>query len=121
MKVELLVNLKIKSGQIISAGTIFADDNGPIPDFIMRRIGRKMAKVLPDNKKVEAPLPVSPGGASSPQIAGEIAKKEVTFKERIVKEESPVSENKTSSSKDKKKAVVKEKKVLLKKEKSPEE
>jgi hypothetical protein len=46
MKVELLVNLKIKSGQIIQAGTIFSDELVPIPESIMRRVNRGTAKIV---------------------------------------------------------------------------
>ena len=46
MKVELLVNLKIASGKIISAGTIFSDEFEPIPDFVMKRLDRGKAKIV---------------------------------------------------------------------------
>jgi len=46
MKVELLVNLKIASGRVLSAGTVFSDAVEPIPDFIMKRLARGMAKVI---------------------------------------------------------------------------
>jgi hypothetical protein len=106
MKVELLVNLKVKSGQIISAGSIFSDENGPIPDFIMRRVGRKMARVLSDKKKIEAP-PNKTGGVSTLSATGKIGKPETTFKTRTAEKPVPVKEKK-------------EKKVLLKKETPPE-
>jgi hypothetical protein len=46
VKVELLVNLKVKDGRIIDAGTIYTDEHGPIPDFIIRRLNRGMARIL---------------------------------------------------------------------------
>jgi hypothetical protein len=56
MKVELLVNLKIGSGRIISAGSVFTDETAPIPEFILRRLKRGTAKVLAEAKS----LPVAP-------------------------------------------------------------
>ena len=46
MKVELLVNLKLGDGRMISAGSVYSDKNTPIPDFIMRRLSRGMAKIV---------------------------------------------------------------------------
>jgi hypothetical protein len=46
MKVELLINLKIASGKILSVGTIFDDNDGPIPEFIMKRVRRGSAKII---------------------------------------------------------------------------
>ena len=46
MKVELLINLKIASGKIISAGTIFSDEVEPIPEFVMNRLGRGKARII---------------------------------------------------------------------------
>jgi len=46
MKVELLVNLKIANGRVLSAGTIFTDKTESIPEFIMRRVPRKMARII---------------------------------------------------------------------------
>jgi len=46
MKVELLVNLKTALGKIVSRGTIFSDENNPIPDFIMNRMKRGMARII---------------------------------------------------------------------------
>ena len=55
MKVELLVNLKVASGKIISAGTIF---NDPIPEFIMKRVRRGMAKIIDQRPAPERAEPV---------------------------------------------------------------
>lgn len=46
MKVKLLVNLKIGSGKIIDAGTIFDSSKAPIPDCILRRIPRRKAEIV---------------------------------------------------------------------------
>ena len=59
MKVELLVNLKIASGKILSRGTIFSDENGPIPEFIMKRIRRGMAKVIDTRPSPERVKPIA--------------------------------------------------------------
>jgi hypothetical protein len=61
MKVELLVNLKIASGRIISAGTIFSDETEPIPEFIMKRLARNKARIIsgaPAKPKVTEPVAV---------------------------------------------------------------
>ena len=108
MKVELLVNLKIGSGRIISAGTVFSDEVEPIPDFIMNRLRRGMAKVIADNKKIET-SPNKTGGVSLLSTTPKIGKSETTFKARTEEKEKSVP------AKEKK-----EKKVLLKKETSPE-
>ena len=56
MKVELLVNLKVKSGKIISAGSVFSDEEGvPIPESILRRVQRRQARVLPGIPKSVIP------------------------------------------------------------------
>jgi hypothetical protein len=49
MKVELTVNLKTAKGQIISAGSVFSDKDAPIPDFIMRRVEKRQAKIIEYN------------------------------------------------------------------------
>jgi hypothetical protein len=46
MKIKLNVNLKIASGKVISSGTVFDDKDGPIPDFVMRRVARNMAEII---------------------------------------------------------------------------
>lgn len=46
MKVELLINLKIRSGQVVEAGTIFSDELVPIPESIMRRVQRGTARIV---------------------------------------------------------------------------
>jgi len=46
MKVELLINLKIRSGQVVEAGTIFSDEHVPIPESIMRRVQRGTARII---------------------------------------------------------------------------
>jgi len=62
MKVELLVNLKVSTGKIISAGTVFSDEGGtPIPEFVMRRLQRRQAKVLSYTVvKTELPTTLAP-------------------------------------------------------------
>ena len=109
MKVELLVNLKIGSGRVVSAGSIFSDESEPIPDFILRRLKRGTARVIADNKKIETSLNKT-GGVSSLSTTPKISKPETTFKARTAEKEKsvPVKEKK-------------EKKVLLKKEIPPEE
>ena len=49
MKVELTVNLKTAKGQIISAGSVFSDKDAPIPDFIMRRVEKRQARIIENN------------------------------------------------------------------------
>ena len=61
-KVELLVNLKVSDGRIINAGTIYTDEHGPIPDFVVRRLNRGMARILSQS---------SPSPASKPEIKKE--------------------------------------------------
>lgn len=60
MKVVLDVNLKIGNGKIISAGSVYSDTNGPIPDFILRRLNRKQAHVIPDGARPAPVPPVAP-------------------------------------------------------------
>jgi len=118
MKVELLVNLKIGSGRIISAGTVFSDEFEPIPVFIMNRRRRGMAKDIADNKKIETSLNKT-GGVSLLSTTPKISKPETTFKARTAEKSAPVKEKvveKPVLDKEKK-----EKKVLLKKEAFPEE
>ena len=56
MKVELLVNLKVSTGKIISAGSVFSDEEGtPIPEFVMRRLQRRQARVIPGTPKPIVP------------------------------------------------------------------
>ena len=61
MKVELLVNLKVKSGKIFSVGSVFSDEEGvPIPESILRRVQKRQARILPGNKMVvEKEIPPS--------------------------------------------------------------
>jgi hypothetical protein len=55
MKVELLVNLKVSTGKIISAGSVFSDEEGaPIPEFVMRRLQRRQARIIPGSKPIAA-------------------------------------------------------------------
>ena len=52
MKVELLVNLKVGTGKIISAGSVYSDEEGtPIPEFVMRRLQRRQARIVPGSNK----------------------------------------------------------------------
>ena len=71
MKVELLVNLKMADGRIISAGTIFSDENGPIPESIMRRVARRTAKIIdystPPSIKKDPTAEVSKVTTASPK------------------------------------------------------
>jgi hypothetical protein len=56
MKVELLVNLKVSTGKIISAGSVFSDEEGvPIPEFVLRRLRRRQARVIPGSPKPVVP------------------------------------------------------------------
>ena len=56
MKVELLVNLKVSTGRIISAGSVFSDEEGtPIPEFVMRRLQRRQARIIPGSNKPVVP------------------------------------------------------------------
>lgn len=71
MKVQLSVTLKTASGAIVPGGTIFSDEKGPIPDFVMRRVNRGQAVVLDatpfkvtttateENKSIKLPNKVS--------------------------------------------------------------
>ncbi len=54
MKVELLTNLKLGDGRMIATGSVFSDKDAPIPDFIMRRLARRQARIL-EEKKSEVP------------------------------------------------------------------
>jgi len=75
MKVELLVNLKVASGRVLSKGTVFSDAVEPIPDFIMKRLARGMAKVIETSP---APAVVAPKATvlSPVKNANEIEKEE---------------------------------------------
>lgn len=69
MKVELLVNLKVASGKIISRGTIFTD---PIPEFIMKRVRRGMARIIdqrptPERTVIKAPVVEEPKEEKAPE------------------------------------------------------
>lgn len=70
MKVKLLVNLKTANGSIISAGTIF---NDPVPEFIMKRVARRQAEIVPGSV---IPTPVS-SVVESKKIKDELANKEM--------------------------------------------
>jgi hypothetical protein len=83
MKVELLVNLKVASGRVLSKGTVFSDAVEPIPDFIMKRLARGMAKVI---EVTPAPAVVKAKVISSaPLVSEELAK--------IIKESAPKEED----------------------------
>jgi hypothetical protein len=56
MKVELLVNLKVGDGRIVSAGSVFSDEKVPIPDFIMRRLKRGMARIISGSLPTPSPV-----------------------------------------------------------------
>jgi len=76
MKVELLVNLKIGSGKILPVGTMFTDENGPIPEFITRRLKRGQARVVSEIKKVLAPVS-APATGSVPGTGVVVSSKRV--------------------------------------------
>jgi len=69
MKVQLLVNLKVADGRIIPAGTIFSDENGPLPEFIIRRIRRGAAKVISQDPPSPPPAPQEPEPVPEPEAA----------------------------------------------------
>jgi hypothetical protein len=83
MKVELLVNLKVASGRVLSKGTVFSDAVEPIPDFIMKRLARGMAKVI---ETTPAPVAVKAKVISSAPLVSE----ELT---KIIKESAPKEED----------------------------
>lgn len=58
MKAQLLVNLKISSGKVISANGIYDSTIAPLPDFIVNNLDNpKIVKVLvKDEVPVEAPV-----------------------------------------------------------------
>lgn len=59
MKVELLVNLKLGDGRMISTGTVYSDKDAPIPEFIMRRVAKRQAKIIEQDRSAPtlAPAP----------------------------------------------------------------
>ncbi|MFA5394427.1 MAG: hypothetical protein WC346_00225 [Methanogenium sp.] len=69
MKVELLVNLKLGNGRIIPAGSVYSDENGPIPEFIFRRLKRGMAKVLDSTVRPSRSSKTETESASKPAVA----------------------------------------------------
>jgi hypothetical protein len=99
MKVELLVNLKVASGSVISAGTIYTDEQGPIPEFILRRLRRGTARTLPEKA-------VPPSSISKPVQVGK--KAPLPFVKEVKKDAVPVPPGKSVPT------VVK--KVLVKKD-----
>jgi hypothetical protein len=46
MKVQLLVNLKVRDGRIISAGSVFSDEVTPMPEFIEHCLNKGRAKII---------------------------------------------------------------------------
>jgi hypothetical protein len=46
MKIMLDICLKIGSGVVIPSGRVFDDSQGPIPEFVMRRLRRKQAHII---------------------------------------------------------------------------
>ncbi len=52
MKVRLEVNLKTINGVILPKGSIFSDEEKPLPAIITRKIGTKMVTVIEDRKIV---------------------------------------------------------------------
>jgi hypothetical protein len=69
MKVELLVSLKVGDGRIIAAGTVFSDKNTPIPEFVIRRLNRGMARIIEHD-----PLPPPIPSISKPEVEKKIEK-----------------------------------------------
>jgi hypothetical protein len=55
MKLMLKVNLKIGSGQVVAAGTVFDDSKEPIPEFMFKRLRRGQAEVIPEPSSVSPP------------------------------------------------------------------
>jgi hypothetical protein len=105
MKVELLVNLKTAEKRTISAGTIYSDEEGtPIPEFILRRLRRGMARVIVPKKTVP-PLPLV-GEQSPPSPTQKIG----TEKDKKAKP-AVFPKEKTEAAE----PVVKPRKVILKK------
>ena len=76
MKVELLVNLKIASGRVLSAGTVFSDAVEPIPDFIMKRLARGMAKVIENTPAPVIKPVISPVKIEEPVKVPEVDKED---------------------------------------------
>lgn len=94
MKVQLLVNLKVADGRVISAGTVFTDENGPLPEFILRRLRRGTAKVISNSP---APAPAAePVKESAPATVEE--KQEAEEEEKM----PPVEEAKPSEDEEEK-------------------
>lgn len=59
MQVELLVTLKVANGTFIPAHTVYSDENGQaIPDFVMRRLNRGMARIIAGPSR--PPIPTKP-------------------------------------------------------------
>ena len=88
MKVKLLVNLKIATGRILSAGTIFSDEKEPIPEFILKRISRRQVQVID-------PKPFVPKLEEAEEIKGEIPEsiaKVIKSKKILSKKEPKESE-----------------------------
>lgn len=88
MKVELLVNLKVGTGRIISAGSVFSDEEGaPIPEFVMRRLQRRQARIIPGSKPAvggNLPLSLLPKGKKAKVIASVLPTKTVIEKKADV-------------------------------------
>jgi len=61
MKVKLLVNLKVARGTVISAGTIYSDVDGALPDYITDSLNdSKIIEVLPEPVQLSVPEPTEP-------------------------------------------------------------
>jgi len=80
MKVELLVNLKLGNGQIISAGSVYSDKNTPIPEFVMRRLKRGMARIIEND-----PVPPPPIFSKSQPVKDTVSEVETSSKKAIKK------------------------------------
>lgn len=77
MKVELLVNLKLGNGHVVSAGSVYSDKNTPIPEFVMRRLKRGMARII-ENDPPPPPLVSKPDTVS--EVVVPLASKKVLKK-----------------------------------------
>ena len=86
MNVELLVNLKVPDGRTIPSGAMFDDEHGqPIPDFVLRRLKRGMARVIASKTST----PVLPGPKTEVGVIKPVPEKEAEKKEDVKKAKIP--------------------------------
>jgi hypothetical protein len=78
VKAELLVNVKTASGAILVAGSVFSDEHGPLPRFILENLNNpkrvKVISTVPIAR--EAPVPTT-------TISADTKEKKVIIKKRI--------------------------------------